>query len=174
MSHPDLSLPASSVCDQFSELASTVCRNEHSGMTTKDNGLTYNWLPADWQVFETPLELSGISWTSHPQWNHNFQVIQATFGILGDDESSLSVARNYASTADFDHTLNSDPLADFVLQIFKKSYEGHRHADCLAEIKAVQTPAQKEPGEPFKITDSRGSKGDYDPSYAAFPSWNRQ
>ncbi|MDL2342218.1 MAG: hypothetical protein QFB87_04035 [Patescibacteria group bacterium] len=154
MTNPELSLPPTSVREQFLDLAALICRQEFQVITTRDNGLTYNWIPESQQAFTEPLALKSIAWTSHPQWNNNFKIVEATFCILGDNEMDFGVSRDFHDREKFDETLNDDPLADLVLGLYKKSYLEHRHHICLQSVKNKKE-VQGTTKPAVKITDKR-------------------
>lgn len=155
MSHPELSLPPTSVRDQFLDLAALICRQEFPTIATKDNGLTYQWEPVDQAAFTEPLELKDISWTSHPQWNNNFKIVEAKFALLGDNDMTMEVSRRFRDGDKFDESLNDDPLADLVLGIFKSSYLSHQHQACLQAPVLANVKPDENPEESYKYTDRR-------------------
>ena len=152
-------IPVSNTAQRFLELATKVCLQEVAMIEPSTKGSNaQRWVPKNLDIFNPPISLDPIEWTSQPQRNNNFRVTAATFHILGEDAMSLHVAADFRPRQEdnpFDSTLNNDPWAQMIWGLFQSAYEGHIHERCLAIGATTPKKMRLQIAEPYKLTDKR-------------------
>lgn len=162
LARPELSLAERPLRERILDLAEVICRLEVDLLRPwgdVSGGLAYKWIPISPAAFAVPIALKRVVLSHKPEALTNFSVVNGDFGILGDDEMSLSVSRQMREEDFPDDAWNRDFYNRFL-----DSYQNHAHDICeselsaqkqqLAELTPVFVSSCEQPG--YTTIDRRG------------------